>query len=248
MAKLKCYDDIIGAHFGNLTVIQYLGHGYANGDSNRRAMYRCQCDCGKKSIIPRNQLIRGSRTTCGDCSKISQEGSAYRYYCAAGGSFLFDKEDMEVVKNHRWYINDNGYVVTRVGDESVRLTHLLLNIGEGTFVDHINGDRRDNRRSNLRASSRTENNRNIKIKKTNRSGYKGIHFRADVQKYRSVIVVDGRNKHLGYFDTPEEAARAYDEAARYYFGEFACVNFPRPGEQGCRRNQPAEEQAERMAV
>ena len=68
----------------------------------------------------------------------------------------------------------------------------------------------------------------------NTSGFKGVSFRKDRGKYRAYISINNRIKHLGYYDTPEDAARAYDEAARFYFAEFACVNFPRPGEQGCR--------------
>ena len=81
-----------------------------------------------------------------------------------------------------------------------------------------------------------DNQRNMKIPKHNSSGYKGVGYRQDRGKYRAYISLQNRTKHLGYFQYAEEAARAYDQAARYYFGNFACLNFPSENEQGCRRN------------
>lgn len=93
-------------------------------------------------------------------------------------------------------------------------------------VDHINGDTLDNRRSNLRLASHAENQRNRGKCADNSSGYKGVSWQEHAQRWKAKITVDGKQRHLGYFDSAEDAARAYDRAARELHGEFARLNFP----------------------
>lgn len=92
-----------------------------------------------------------------------------------------------------------------------------LSIGEE--IDHINGDVHDNRRCNLRLTSRLGNNQNARRRSDNKTGYKGVTIRKD--KFRAKIKVDGKQLHLGTFSTVEEAYHAYCEAAKRYHGEFA---------------------------
>jgi hypothetical protein len=90
-------------------------------------------------------------------------------------------------------------------------------------VDHISGDGLDNRRSNLRLASRAENQRNRGAQRNNTSGYKGVHFHRQRQKWQAEIGIDGQDIYLGLFLTPEEAHAAYCEAAKRYYGKFARV-------------------------
>ena len=105
-------------------------------------------------------------------------------------------------------------------------------------VDHINGDKTDNRRSNLRVATNGQNRANSKLNDNNKSGLKGVHLkkrpasknrerkqRSDTMGDRWVaqINVNGKKYHLGNFDTKEEAHEVYSEAARKHFGEFASV-------------------------
>lgn len=92
--------------------------------------------------------------------------------------------------------------------------------------DHKNGDKLDNRRSNLRIASSVENRQNVGIRKNNRSGYKGVSWSRVANKWHAYITVNWKKVHLGSFDNIIEAARAYDASALYHFGEFACLNFP----------------------
>lgn len=92
-------------------------------------------------------------------------------------------------------------------------------------IDHIDGDGLNNYPENLRAATRDENARNVRMK-TNKSGYTGVCWRKDCKKYQAQITADRKNRHLGMFDDPIEAAKAYDKAAREYHGEFATLNFP----------------------
>lgn len=97
-------------------------------------------------------------------------------------------------------------------------------------TDHVNGDGLDNRRGNLRPAVGNQNQHNVKLRRDNTSGFKGVGRRRG--KWHARIKVDGRLRFLGDYSDPIEAALAYDRAAREVAGEFACLNFPGPGEQG----------------
>jgi diaminopimelate decarboxylase len=93
-------------------------------------------------------------------------------------------------------------------------------IPEGMLIDHINGVGTDNRVSNLRLATRTENGRNAKKRRTSKSKYKGVSWRAGQGKWNAVIQVDGVRHHIASFDTELEAHKAYCEVAEKIFGEF----------------------------
>lgn len=122
-------------------------------------------------------------------------------------------------------IANHGYIQinTRVGRVLAhRLAWLLvfraMPVGE---IDHINGDRTDNRICNLRAATRAENSRNQSMHSDNKSGFKGV--RRCSRKFRAEIMHKGKKLHLGYFVTAQEAHEAYCKAAREYHGDFARV-------------------------
>jgi hypothetical protein len=94
------------------------------------------------------------------------------------------------------------------------------------FIDHINGDGRDNRRANLRFADSTQNNYNRRITSRRTSNYKGVDYRPSKKAYRARITVNKKKIFLGYFKSEIDAARAYDTAARKYHKEFAVFNFP----------------------
>ncbi len=99
------------------------------------------------------------------------------------------------------------------------------------YVDHINGDGLDNRRRNLREATHALNMRNKRLYRNNTSGFKGVFRNTEKGRaWGARIRLDGRTRRLGNYDTPEDAARAYDAAARKLFGEFGAFNFPLPGE------------------
>ena len=92
-------------------------------------------------------------------------------------------------------------------------------------IDHINGIKDDNRWSNLRAATHTQNMRNRKSCIGASSKFVGVNWRSDCKKWAAAIRYDGRIRHLGYFTDEADAARAYDKAARECFGDFARPNF-----------------------
>lgn len=93
------------------------------------------------------------------------------------------------------------------------------------YIDHINGDKSDNRISNLRECSKNQNGQNRPKLSNNSTGYKGVYVNPKSGKYISKIRINGELKYIGTFNTPEEAAKAYDNEAIENFGEFANLNF-----------------------
>lgn len=88
-------------------------------------------------------------------------------------------------------------------------------------VDHEDGNGLNCVRSNLRLATTAQNNRNQRRRSDSKSGFKGVFWQADKRKWRARICVNGKNRSLGYFATPEEAHEAYCKAAKELFGEFA---------------------------
>jgi len=118
--------------------------------------------------------------------------------------------------------------------KSVSLHRLILSPPTDRQIDHRDGDGLNNRRTNLRIATFSQNRCNTTSRSA--SGYKGV-MPTNQQKtrWRAQIKVNGVGLHVGCFQSPEDAARAYDIAARQHFGEFACINFPANGERSARR-------------
>ena len=146
---------------------------------------------------------------------------------AKGLCTLVDDDDFALVSAYPWHITSSGYVAGKViidgAQKLVYLHRFLLNAPPGQVVDHINGDRLDNRQDNLRLVTRAQNQWNRKVQR-NRSGYKGVSWHRRKRKFYARIQANGQRYNLGYFDTAEEAAQAYDDAARRLFGEYARLN------------------------
>lgn len=133
-----------------------------------------------------------------------------------------DIEDIKRVKKYKWHLNNNGYVYTdsEKGDR-ISLHRYLIDTPEGKDTDHINRDKLDNRKSNLRICTRQENNFNRDLNKNNTSGFAGVRYNEKVSKWKANIMIDYKDVNLGYFDSKEEAIKARLEAEKEHFPEFS---------------------------
>jgi len=122
-------------------------------------------------------------------------------------------------------LKEDGYIRIGIDGEYFYANRLAWLYLYGEFpeaeVDHANGVRSDNRKTNLRLANIQQNRRNTKRNSLNTSGYKGVHFSKAAKKWLATIFLNGKNRHLGCFETAEVAAAAYRKAAAFHFGEFA---------------------------
>lgn len=141
------------------------------------------------------------------------------------GITLVSAADYERVKRYSWQFH-KGYAVTRVDGKLIYLHRLIMDAPEGMMVDHINRDRLDNRQVNLRIATNRQNQANVAKRVGTTSRYRGVSKHAPSGRWQARISLEGKQKHLGYYEDEEAAARAYDAKAREVFGSFAEVNFP----------------------
>src|SRR5262245_12780739 len=122
-----------------------------------------------------------------------------------------------------WHLTPQGYAHGRVLDRMVLMHRLVANARPRYVVDHVNGNKLDNRRANLRECLQRENSRNNGF----RQGriFKGIALDPRDGKWSARMVVDGHPYSFGFSTDPAIAARAWDAAARYHYGQFARTNF-----------------------
>jgi hypothetical protein len=103
---------------------------------------------------------------------------------------------------------------------------VMGDVPDGFEVDHVNGNKVDNRRANLRLATRSQNNRNKPLQGNNTSGFRGVAYHKPSGFWVARVFVNKRQTSLGCYRTAEEAAHAYDAAAREHYGTFARLNFP----------------------
>ena len=141
---------------------------------------------------------------------------------------LFDKWVWGIHKPRNYYLIRGEYINGK--QISIKFHRCVAErmglIIKGLEVDHINRNSLDNRRCNLRIATRSLNGAN-RVKQTNNtSGFKGVNWFAETNRWRARLKANGKETHLGYFLSITEAAKAYDKAAKEHFGDFACLNFP----------------------
>ncbi len=146
---------------------------------------------------------------------------------------IVDEDDYEILSHFKWYSvgHPGKYYAAYYGGKNngypqhIRMHRVILNAPNGIEVDHINGDRLDNRRINLRLGSRAENACNRgKFNVITHSRYKGVTFHKRDRIWQGTICTNGNHVHLGYFKSEQEAATAYNIAAITYHGKYAKLN------------------------
>lgn len=140
-------------------------------------------------------------------------------------SVLVDPVDVQMATAYKWH-RSNKYVArsskadTPRGYTEIYMHREIMGARKGEDVDHIDGNKLDNRRGNLRVCSRSQNKMNCKAHSDNLTGFKGVSFSKQRSKFVAQIKENGVVKGLGYFATAEEAYSSYCARARELHGEF----------------------------
>lgn len=235
-------EDITGQRFGKLTVLRLARKTEYKGND---ISWLCKCDCGKEVIAKMYLLLSGKKKSCG-CIKqdkiIEQHFSGnvynldeYEYgicYCKNNNYFIFDKEDYEKIKDYIWFKIDGGYYGGRkLNDKKIyRIHRVIMDVlnedPHKVIIDHIHGkeSRYDNRKSNLRIASISQNIMNAPIRINNTSGTTGVSWNKYLNKWEAYINFQKQRIRLGYFENKNDAIDIRKKAEEKYFGEFSYNN------------------------
>lgn len=229
--------DITGKRYGYLTVIKRVAN------KKKKVMWLCRCDCGNEKIISGNSLRTGLTKSCGCKTQalISQTktgrnfndllGSRNTYdfydtyaigYTNKGDSFIIDLDDYDKVKNYNWYIHTSDYVVSS-SERKISIHRLIMGAYDNDsklMIDHINHDKSDNRKCNLRFVTNSQNQMNKDVGTNNSSGFRGISWHKNKNGWISQIQINGKLKYLGLFRDIKDAIAARVEAEKKYFSDF----------------------------
>ena len=140
---------------------------------------------------------------------------------------MVDDDDYEYLNQFNWHTDKEGSVNSWRGsknNKSVLLPRLIMKAPANLEVDHIDGNRLNNQKSNLRLATSSQNKMNRGPRKDNKSGYKGVSWHKQRNQWTARIMANGKYQHLGLFGNILDAVKTYNEAAIKYFGEFAWIN------------------------
>ncbi len=222
--------DLSGIRFGQLTV---LNEFYRAGPST---FWKCLCDCGKEKWIRGNSLTEKDTKSCGHRVPnnfeiiVDEKGSYVLVELNRGQWASCDIDDWFYnLEKHRWSASkeENGYYArSQTDNRSFGMSSIILNTTEEfREVDHVDRNPLNNRRYNLRLCTRQQNMYNTGKRKSNKSGYIGVHF--SLGKWHAQARLNGNKTYLGRFDDIIEAAKTVDLYRIKHHKEFCGeLNFP----------------------
>lgn len=217
-------ENLLGKVFGRWTVIENI--------DTRRCL--CECSCGKIKPVYKSALKDGRSKSCG-CYQREYLSNKRKYniydltgeygigYTNNGEEFYFDLEDYNKIKDYCWSCNKEGYLLSTLKDKVIRFHRIIMNCDDSKkFVDHINHNVKDNRKSNLRIVTNNQNQMNAKLRKNNTSSCTGVYKIKN--KWVANIQINKKRIQLGTFTCFEDAVQARKLAEEKYFGEYSYSN------------------------
>lgn len=143
---------------------------------------------------------------------------------------IVDPDNYDWINQYTWHYTNMGYACRQslisegLPKRPIMMHRQIMETPKGMFTDHINHNKLDNRRENLRICDTGQNRRNAIKHCKSISKYKGVTYKKRMKRWLAAIAIDKKDIHLGVFDNEIDAARAYNEAAIKYHGEFAYIN------------------------
>ncbi len=224
--------DLTGQQFERLKVIKRV-----ENDKWGKHQWLCECDCNKEIIVKGNHLTSGNTKSCGCLHNelTSQRNKTTKkkyntydlsndygigYTSNTNEPFYFELKDYDKIKNYCWHKDSNGYICTKLNNKIIRMHRLIMNYPD-MHIDHINRNKIDNRKDNLRITNSSNNSKNVGVKSNNTSGVTGVSWYKTREEWVAKIKLNDKYKHLGYFIDKEDAIKIRLQAEKQYFKEFA---------------------------
>lgn len=152
-------------------------------------------------------------------------GEYAKGYLDDGREFLFDIEDYDLIKGFHWKSDNRGYILCQIKKhgkvKSIYLHRISANPPSGVSIDHINGNKFDNRKCNLREVTQTQNCYNKPLSSKNKSGVTGVFWHSKKNKWLVNISHNNQSVYIGLYEKFEDAVQARYEAEDMYYGEYS---------------------------
>ena len=241
---VKVRKDLTGQQFERLTVVKQSENDYVKPDGRHEAKWLCKCNCNDNMYIEVTgyALKSGHTKSCGclqketmvknglntnnlihNTKKYNQYDLLGEYgigYTSKGEEFYFDLEDYDKIKDYCWYIDNNGYVACT---EKIFMHRLIMSATDDELVDHIKHKKYDNRKSELRLATFSQNSINRRKQSNNTSGITGVSYHKASKKWFAYIKLNGKQKRL-YANSKDEAIVFRKELEDKYFKEYSYSN------------------------
>lgn len=200
-----------------------------------KTYWKCICHCGNEFSAMGTELKNGYKKSCGclniSMSEIGKSNSKQNEWIFEdniaigvthnGDRFFIDLEDYESVNKYCWRLDKHGYVVANnknATNKTIKIHRIIMNANSTDVIDHKDWDKSNNKKSNLRKCTKSENNVNIKKKTNNTSGYTGV--KKSKNKWVAQISFNRKRIHLGTFETIEEAILVRNNAEDFIHNSF----------------------------
>lgn len=215
--------DMTGQKYNRLTAVEL------DRVENGHTFWKFRCDCGKSVVIDGWSARSGKIKSCGcyNADRIKSKRKFNKYEIIDGyvkvklndeNYMLCDIEDWERFKGHYWYMSDNGYAVCEtMKTGALRFHKLVTGTTAEVIIDHINRNKLDNRKQNLRIANKKVNSINRDLQSNNTTGHAGVHFNKKNGKWNARVKVNGKVIWLGSFPTKEEAIAARKAGEEKYY-------------------------------
>lgn len=220
-----------GVPESKLTVIKQV-EDYIEPNGRHRDQWLCECDCEDKTLIKViGKCIKSGHTKSCGCLQREIASDIFskenRYDLSGEYGILwatntneevyFDLDDAEIILQHTWHIDGQGYAKAMINGKLTRM-HQLIGC---KWFDHINRNKRDNRKRNLRECTPQENTMNASVRSDNTSGFIGVSWDKKMNKWHAQIEIGGRAVNCGYYSNKTDAIVARLRAENQYCKEFA---------------------------